>query len=420
MSGPTDFYDDKNQQQLYALDHLCPLPGFVKQAETDYDVVEKLASDSFGDLRRRKFPCHTKEATWLANAYFQQARSHYSKIDQDLVQGRINKFASHWAISGLVNQFNHNWAKIAAFEQTELPDDQYGLVATTDEGIKLKRFPMPNMISVKFAAERLFADRYKYPYPMRKVAARNILRRAIGFDDMAKAGELVATTPMPIEPMAQEYLERAAGFGATHPLRAAEKIAQRVVMLKRTHLDHAEKLAELAVMVREMPSVSSEQLDKIASLVDLVDRETGLDAQYHLGVDLPEEMFFQVLEKEAEAVLDEHVMLTTGKSYPIGLLMSIPLEKISSVLGNDFMEAVTDTTTEVDPVKFAEILPTLPRSDALLLERAIEESLKEPMAKTARAGNMSKAEFSKDEFVGAFTKAGKKVKSEDFNLTIKG
>lgn len=416
-----DFYDDRNQQQLYALEQLCPLPSFVKTAELDFEVAESLASDAFGDLRRRKFPCHTKAATWLANAYFQQARPSYSKKDQEFVQGRISKFASHWAISGLVNQFNHNWEKIAAFDQVELPDDQYGLVATTEDGAKLRRFPMPNMLSVKFAAERLFADRFKYPYAMRKTAARNILRRAIAFDDMAKSGELKQASPMPIEAMAQEYLERAAGFGATHPLRAAEKIAQRVVMLKRTHLDHAEKLAELAVAVREMPTITCESLEKIAGLIDAVDRETGLDAQYHMGVDLPEEMFFPVLEKEAEDVLSSYITLTTGKSYPIGMILDIPLEKISSVLGNDFMEAVAgDDFVSIDPVKFAEALPTLPRGDAVLLERAIEESLKEPLSKAARAGKMSNSLFTKDEMIQQMKQAGKKVYDEDFTMTIRG
>lgn len=422
MTGPSDFYDDRNQQQLYALDHLCPLPEFVKKAEVDNPA--ELPSDAFGDIRHRKFPCHTKAATWLANAYFQQARSAYSKKEAEFVQGRINKFASHWAISGLVGQFNHNWSKIANYDGINLPDSQYALVATTDDGQKIRRFPMPNCMSVKWAGERLYADRYKYPYLMRKTAARNILREAIKYDDMSKRGEKIAgvlpgTTHF--EPHTLDYLERAAGFGATHPMRAAEKVAQRVVILKGRHNDHAEKMAELAIAIRDLPSMNGELLMKLANVVDAVDRETGLCDHYHEGLEMPEEIMFPILEKHAEAIMDEHVTLTTGKTYPVGMLMEIPLEKISAVLGDEFMEAVVgDDAISIDPVKFAEILPTLPRSDAALLDRAIEEARKEPFQKVARAGNMSCALFDKAELTEKMQKAGKKVATEDFQITIRG
>lgn len=421
MNGPTDFYDDRNQQQLYALDHLCPLPEFVKKAEVDNPA--ELPSDAFGDIRHRKFPCHTKAATWLANAYFQQSRSSYSMKEAEFVQGRINKFASHWAISGLVGQFNRNWSKIASFDNHEMADSQYALVATTDDGQKIRRFPMPNCMSVKWAGERLYADRYKYPYLMRKTAARNILREAIRYDEMAKRGEKIAGAvagATQFEPHTLEYLERAAGFGATHPLRAAEKVAQRVVVLKGRFNDHAEKMAELAIALRELPSINGEQLMKLANVIDAVDRETGLCEHYHEGLEMPEEIMFPVLEKQASAILDEFVTLTTGKTYPVGLLMEIPLEKISSVLGDDFMEAVVgEDSISIDPVKFAAILPTLPRPDAALLERCINEGLKEPFQKVARATKGGSLDWSKQGWMEVAKKAGLKASVEDFNLTIR-
>lgn len=421
MTGPTDFYDDRNQQQLYALDHLCPLPEFVKKAEVDDPA--QLPSDAFGDIRHRKFPCHTKAATWLANAYFQQGRSAYSKKEAELVQGRINKFASHWAISGLVGQFNHNWSKIASHDSQELSDTQYGLVATTDDGQKIRRFPMPNCMSVKWAGERLYADRYKYPYLMRKTAARNILREAIKYDDMAKRGEKIAGV-LPgmtnFEPQTLEYLERAAGFGATHPMRAAEKVAQRVVVLKGRYEDHAEKMAELAVALREMPSINGEQLMKLANVIDAVDRETGLCDHYHEGLEMPEEIMFPILEKEAAAILDERIVLSNGSIYPVGLLLELPLEKIAAVLGNDIMDSIVgDDAISIDPVKMAAILPTLPRPDAALLDRLILEGQKEPWQKTARAGNMAKSMFDKDEMLAMAKKSGLKANTEDFQLTMR-
>src|SRR5690349_5826895 len=150
MSEPIDYCDDMNHQQLYALEHLCGLPDFVKHAELeDRPALSGLGSDSFADSRRRRYPCHTKAATWLANAYFQQSRSSYSKKEAEWVQERISKFAGYWGIRNLVDLFNQKWHKVASFNgHTDLPDDKYALVADF-EGQKVRRFPMPNQISVK-------------------------------------------------------------------------------------------------------------------------------------------------------------------------------------------------------------------------------------------------------------------------------
>ena len=386
MSSPKDFNDDISQQTLYSIEHLHGLPAFVKEAAVEgKDEVGKIPSSSFADPRNRKFPCHTKAATWLANAYFQNSKDAYSKDEAALVQERIVKAAEYWSIREIVKRFNQAHEKMASFDEAALQDSDYALVAEFD-GKPVRRFPISNAPSVKAAGEYLYAHRFEYPYPWRKAAARRILAKAVEFDEKFEKGEKVASQILRFEPQTLEYLQRAAGLGMTHPQWAAEKVAQRVYMLPDRLRPYQRKLAELAVELRKMNRCTSKQMGKLAEVLDVLDRETGLCRNYHEGVEMPEEICFTILQKEAEDILDSYITLQTGSIYPVGLLASLPLEKVAGVLGADFIDQIKTSNGDLDIAKFAEILPTLPRPDAKLIERVLEEYMKEPIAKAAAAG----------------------------------
>lgn len=416
MQHLIDVHDDVNQQQLYAFDKLCGLPEFVKGAalEEKSDIAQ-LPTTSFADPVRRKFPCHTKAATWLANAYFQQCRPAYRMADRPAIQARIDKFAEHWKIASIVHGFNQNWNKIASTGTSEMSDDMYALVMNDDAGHKVRRMPMPNAISVKMAGEYLYANRHCYTYDMRKSAATRILKKAFEIDERVAKGEKVAGADVPgdlrFSSMTMGFLERAAGCGTTHPAWAAEKIAQRMLMLNETNPLRI-KLAELAKAVSGMKQASRDQFIKLAGIIDAVDRETGLAKHYLDGVELPEEIFFNVLAKEAEDIKAAFVTLQNGSVLSLEALASLPLEKISEVLGTEFADAVKDVTGHVDMAKFAEIAPTLPRDEAVLLDRAIS-------ALTTKQANFDPSHFTKEEMTKFFKKQGKKVCTTDYQLTVK-
>lgn len=413
----TDFYDDLNLQQLYAFEHLTGVPEFVKSASPDPTSIAALPSEAFADPAHRKFPCHTKAATWLANAYFQHSKGFYSANETRQIESRLKKHAGYWKIANLLDQFNTKWEKMAAFnEPKELPNDQYALVFKLGEQT-IRRMPMPTPASVKAAAEYLFANRQQYTYPMRKMAARRILKKAIEFDDMYKKGELESAAPSTrFSPETQNYLERAAGFGMTHPALVAEKIAQRVLMVRAKQPEIGAKLAELSLELADRESTTPEELSKLAEVIDAVDRDTGLYGYYHQGVDMPEEFLFDVLEKDAADVLDSQVVLTTGNTYPLGLLMQLPVEKIAEVMGNDFIDAVS-TAGSLDANKVAEIVPTLPRTDAVLLERAIEAFALEPIEKGARAARAADLTFGLDETLNVMKEKGN-ARTGDFSIAV--
>jgi hypothetical protein len=371
MFNPVDVYDDVNHQQLYALDKLVGVPDFVKSAELD--ATKPLPSSAFADPIRRKFPCHTKSATWLANAYFQQVASLYPKDQKSLVQDRIIKCADYWKIRGMVDDFNKKWEKMSRFDSPDVSDSDYAIVANVD-GHRVRRLPMPTPMATKIAGERLFADRFSYTYPMRKMAARRILLKAAQIDKVGVENAVVGG--LAFEPETEEYLTKAAGIGTTHPQWAAERIANRVLMMGKFDPTNEVQMnmAKVADIVSKMDAPDTETYHKLAELIDEVDRATGICNHYIHGVELPEEIFFDVQEKTASAIMAQHVVLQNGNVYRIGEFASLPLEKISEVLGAEFAEAVQDEYGKIDPEKFAEIAPTLPRDDANLLERVIQKA----------------------------------------------
>jgi hypothetical protein len=196
---------------------------------------------------------------------------------------------------------------------------------------------------------------------MRKLAARRILRaqRAAG---------------VRFQPDTELYLNQAAGEGAGFPGDIATKLAQRAIMIKHSDSELALKLAEVAEAIENETCLERAQLEKLAGLVDAVDQKTKLFRCYHEGVPMPEEFVFNLQEKEAQAFIDAHVQLTTGKAFALDRLKKLPMGKLASALGKDFVEAVAGKDGKLDWNKFAEIAPTLPRNDAKILESLIKDA----------------------------------------------
>ena len=370
MNHP-DFFDDRNEQVLNTINNLTGLPSFVKGAELSSEDLPSLSSDVFADPIHRKHACHTKAATWLANAYFQLDKTSYPKEEAELVQGRLNKFAAYWDIKNDLTAYNNSLTKKAeAPVCTEFAIDMRINNPMTHAINHVQRYPINTPAAVKQAAESLYINRFKFPYAMRKQAACNIFRKQAEYG-MAPFDWDVAA-----------YIEKAAGCGATLPAMAARHLNKRAMLLGKSQEELRTKIAALAASMTETAHLGTAQLSKLAEAVDVIDRETGLNKTYKDGLEMPEEVFFAVRVKEAEAALADHVRLQTGKVYKLAELAAMPLEKISSVLGEDFVDSVK-SNGKLDLEKFADVLPTLPRDDAMLLERAINASKTDRNTKVA-------------------------------------
>ncbi len=380
MATPTDFNDDISQRELYAMDHLYGVPQFAKEAQLETkERLDRLPLSCFGDIGNRKFPCHSKAATWLANAYFKKAQASYSKDEVRQIQERLLKAATFWNIKGLVNEYNDKFTKLAHFEAPSLADADYALVVNYGNE-KIRRMPINTALCVKHAGEFLFANRFNYPFEWRKAAADRILRKAVFFDEQHEQGLLkTAENPGPAGNFELEtvaYLQRASELGMSMPGRVAVKVAERAMMIPERFVAHREMLLKVAKAFGTKSVCNRGDLHKMACVLDAVDRETGLCMAYPDGLELPEEVCFDVLQKEAEEILDNNVMLQTGNSYPLGAFSILPIEKVAEILGEEIAGSMRGLDNALDLEKLAEIAPTLPRPDAKLLELMLEQAVR--------------------------------------------
>lgn len=360
---PVDAVDDSNHQLLFKLSKLVPMPDFVKSAASvDAEEAAQLPRVVFADSVNRKFPCHTKAATWLSQLYFLESRHQYPTRRAAEVQDRINKAAAYFAIGGMTKAAKESWEQHNNPAAPDLPDGDYAIVIDY-EGAKVRRLPISNAENVKMAAQQLYQKRADYPYEWRIIAARKILH---------KAAELNA----PISPELGEYLCKAAGFGSTMSKEAATKLGYRVLMLPKTAKDVRAKAAKLATTIAKLDDFPPPaQLIKLAAIVDRLDREHGIHRHYGEGVETPEEMFFNVTEKRASAIGTTLFELTTGTAISKDMLHRCDLQKVAGALGQDFVKAVMSADSlDIDMDKFAAVARTLPRNDALILERALQSA----------------------------------------------
>lgn len=389
----------------------------------------KLPANTFADPKRMLYPCHTKAAAFLANAYFQDNRKFYSTKEAQEIQERLDSFINYWAIAGDIKHYNREMDKVASGgPKVSLTDDDYAIVAEID-GKPFRRLPINTPMSIKLAGEYLYKNRHKFTYPMRKQAARKILVKIAALSERLEKGETISGVSdgsLKFEPATADYIEKAAGFGASHPRYVAEKIAQRMLMLGHSNPDYRIKLGELAVIARDMEATPPAFLQKVASVIDEIDRDSGIAEHYDSGVELPEEMLFHVLEKDAAETLSQFITLQTGNTYPVSLFASLPLEKVSSIMGSEFADAVKDTDRGfgVDPIKVAEIAPTLPRDEASLLEKVIGAcNIKQAeLDKEARKRSgyvFNDDDFSKEAIESYFRNKGYKTKDMNYAMRLK-
>lgn len=347
---------------LHKIAALVDLPEFVKSAElTDPAQIDALPPHVFADVVSRKFPCHTKAATWLAQLYFLTGRHLYPTKQAAQIQARISNAADWWSIGGQTKQAAQKWETKQSTVEGALPDEAYALVVD-HEGQKIRQWPLTNQANVKAAAAALYRNRTKFPYDWRLAASRRIL---------AKVAQTQSTD---IEPVVHEYLVKAAGQGSATPQYAGEAIARRMLMIPSKDLEVKVSAAKLAKAVSNMKGIpSTAAMVKLARIVDRLDREQGFYPYYdEAGLEMPEEIFFQLTEKKAQAFRDGHFALQTGTIIPLEAISTLNLSKVADVLGAAFSKAVTaEGSLDIDIEKFARVASTLPRNDAQLLEKAL-------------------------------------------------
>ena len=344
-----DIITDNSKRGWIKVAHSHEVPAYV----SDYVALTKEAADLltdhlFADDAKRQFPIDSKEATWLAAAYFKESSADYRNADvKNYVEDRIKSAAEVYGIGSDVDAVLAGSTVKAASASDN--DDNYCWV---DEAGK-RKYPVFDKEGASKAMAYFEDNRFKYPIDMRIQLARNIVKKACNYD---------------LEP--SEVLMKEAGFGIPNRKQLMEEILERA----RISTD-PEIACKFASLNKYIASASTDDLvnnlDKLASVIDTLDNANGLTDMYNVKIMSPQETIYPMTVKEASDIVGDSIVLSR---HTLKLSKMAELDPdVFNVLGDDFSKELS-TDGKLDVKKMATIIPTLPAPDKRLLEEEIEAS----------------------------------------------
>lgn len=362
---------DPNGQTLHKLTRLYDPPAFVKAAS--HDVIAgkshgELPPNAYGDPRTSQFPIDAPASTYVSMMYFLDARPGLGKLAA-AVEQRIDDAARYFGIEGHTKELKVKHAAFQKHDLAQLADSDFGAIITYPGGKVERHLPLRNAGEVKAAFDFLGQWGKDFVYDDRRVISERVLRKAASLGGLSDAEE--------------QKLTKMAGWGVGSAENAAQALFKRARALRTLgrNLPLQEALATTAQACLEDPSAfhAPTIMQKVASYIDKVDREEGLQAA-NLGE--PDDLF-QFTVKEAGDFRDGHVQLTTGTVYKKADLRQIDLSDVRDVMGGQFAELVSAGGLMLDVEKLAEQLATLPRGDAQLFDKLAEAVQVTPLVKKA-------------------------------------
>lgn len=364
-----DQQQDAGWQVLYGLSQRMDLPAYVKQAAAcDTMQPRGLPDRAYADPRKRRFPCHTKAATFLSWMYFLEHRDQLDAKEAESIQNRLLHFSHYWKISSDVARALEKTASQYRYDASQEPDDVFGVVLPAGE----RRYPLRNRDEVQAAAKWFLkhADsiRHEWPYPLRASLAERILKRA---EDL---GESLDDAQVP--------LERCAGLGIASIPKLAEQVRWR------SYAPCAPKgpLRKLADQLSPEMSTDRQELTRVAEMLDSVDKHCGL--RYGGQLLSPEEACFQVTRSEIEDTQKRAWQLPTGSVWPEEILSELAGADLRSVVG---WTATPELMPSPDSIR--ESLQQLTIKAAMRVERWLESQGYQPLREAPRVTPMTKQDW---------------------------
>ena len=314
-------------------------PSFVKNASAaekygDQHVPLQLFADPAG----RRFPFHTKAATWCS------ALELAKHLDGNEYADKIKAAAVIHGIDAEVDSV------LSPAPQTI----KYAYTQVEPTGVVRSYLPLRHGEEVKTAAAWLSRYRTEIKLADRQKIAAAILDAATEYET-----ELGMAT--------KHELLKQAGRGECHTESLKKALLSRATLLGVN--PEAGPLRKLAAAVNDKGS--REMRQKTASLLDQLDREFGLVKHYSEGLRAPEDALFEFTLcslKQAEAT---EVRLKTGSVFQKQALTRIDRRSVQDWLGDTFADSVWDLQdeNEVDHVKLAQVIEKFPVDQARRFEQ---------------------------------------------------
>lgn len=350
---------------LHALNEAYNMPEYVKQAEVeslDPDELDKLPPQAFADPGHRRYPCHTKAATWVSMGYFLKDIDNVPEGQQDLLLNNFEKFA----------KFHHMEEDYADLLQKTICQEKQAAVVPVNDSPKLTEFggSIGNVDEICKAASWLVRQANKLPLAKRSEMASRIIKQADVYG--VKLPE-------------RESLEQTAGLGVNEPSEIIGLMHVRASMAKNA--EYADELNGLAdrLTAANFPPFSSMWM-KVACAIDDFDKMAGLMGYRESGdMPLPEAVVFAIPQATIKEADSATVQLQNGRVYQLSKLAELGRDKYEEVMDSDVVDALFFHNM-FDKEAAAEILATIPRFDVEALCDVLSSQGIEPVGKVKVAG----------------------------------
>lgn len=291
-------------------------------ALADFDVdtgeVDSLPDTAFAWPEKRAFPIHCREHTMMSRAYREGVPGVPAHVDDTLKQA--------CDVYG-VDESLFTRPKVAA---TTLPtNDEYLLP-------DIRRLRVTDAESVKTAEEKLRNEGGKLTAAHRAFAAGNLVKKAAFHGVQLRAETL-----------------KLAGLTATDRQQLVDWLGARA---EAAPVEHKDGYTKLAAAARRLPAEvrDRETQVKLADALDELDQASGLSQ--HWGKRLPDPLMtvFNTTKVAGPGAT------LAGRFMPMHQLAAYPSSFYADVLGDDIVREASDGAGQMDPVRLAAVLDTLP------------------------------------------------------------
>lgn len=342
--------------------HLSELPGVTVPAYVadytplDKEAASKLPAELFADPDSMSYPIDSKGATWLSAGLFQikqgSIQPEYTPAMSEWVWGNIMKAAHAFDITTDVQQLT-DAVKASMTKTAEPSDNDYGwLVKNAENVVVARRYPMFDADGVMKAAVYFDENRRHYPHAVRREISSNIMRKAAQYG--------VAETALP------DSVAREAGEGLPR---------SSIIMRELIHRARMSKDAEAGIALLNLnevlnvatPQELSQNLDKLAELIEDFDHVEGVAGAYGTKVTFPADILHSVREKVAEAAVSDGIMLAAKLFSKTALAQLDAKEAFEPILGSDFTTPLLDKDGKLVKDALSKALENLPAADQFAL-----------------------------------------------------
>jgi hypothetical protein len=345
-----DHISDKNNSMLYKLAKSVELPEFVADHE---QMTEKEASslsrDCFADRVKKQYPIHTEADTWLSVAYY----SKYASARDTEIEEKLKKAVSFWGIEdSMVNLKNELVGDIEK-KATDYTNSRIAISYVYDGEAKSST-SVGDIDELQKVATDLVKNATKYPYEMRKSVSRQVISA-----EKRLEGALTKES--------KDILYKTAGYATSNK----ENILDVLNTKKYEHGEHsklASKLDDAYVLIEKVAGdvefVEPVLIDKVASMLDKIDRFVGLHHRYDYTP--PERVLYNTTLNDVNNFNSENVVLHGNT-----VISKQALEKKA----NEVQELYNDVFN-IKAVSFQDVLDNLDKlseKEASFLSKIVKE-----------------------------------------------